>query len=119
MICKKCGKTIPDSASICPYCLDVKRKGIKAGSTNQETEKIPTQHYVPQQTAGESKTVVGVLMALFLGLIGLIIGLLLYPTYTVERETFIKGWVSTFIFVVLVAIICVGFVTCVAIAKIR
>lgn len=117
MICSKCGKEIDNNATVCPYCLDVKRKGIKAGPINQGTENIPTQHYVPQQTAGESKTVVGVLMALFLGLIGLIIGLLLYPSYTVERDTFIKGWVSTFIFGILFAIICAGFVACVIIAK--
>lgn len=46
---------------------------------------------------GESKAGVGVICGLFLGLIGLIIGLLLYKDGSYERQTFIKAWVITFV----------------------
>ena len=45
----------------------------------------------------KSKKGIGIVMGLFLGLIGLIIGLLLYPNETVERQTFIKGWLTAFL----------------------
>lgn len=34
----------------------------------------------------------GILFAIFLGLIGLIIGICMYKGGTVERDTFISGW---------------------------
>ena len=45
----------------------------------------------------ESKTSVGVLSALFLGVIGLFIGLLMYPTKSNSRSTFLTGWGATII----------------------
>ena len=35
-------------------------------------------------------------MALFLGIIGLIIGIVLYPSGTIARKTFIKAWCITY-----------------------
>ena len=88
MICSKCGKTIPDNATVCPYCLDVKRQGIVKGAA---TSNLPQS--VPQQTAGASKTWVGFILGLILSpIIGIIIGLLLYPFGTEERASFISGW---------------------------
>ncbi len=46
---------------------------------------------------GESKTAIGVLCGLFLGLIGLVIGLLLYKEGTYERKTFMKAWIISFV----------------------
>lgn len=54
---------------------------------------------------GESKTVIGVLMFLFMNLWGLVIGLLLYPAYTYERETFLKGWIRTLIALIVFGIV--------------
>lgn len=47
----------------------------------------------------------GVLLGLFAGLIGLVIGLLLYKDGTYERKTFIKGWLWTFIIAAVVGTI--------------
>ena len=44
----------------------------------------------------QEKTGVGVLLSLFLSLLGLIIGLLLYPAGTVSRKSFLRGWTITF-----------------------
>ena len=81
MYCKKCGEQILDEAVICPKC------GCETGVKN---EKLPVLD------AAESKTGIGVLCGLFLGLIGLIIGLCLYKEGTIARKTFMKGWGITF-----------------------
>ena len=57
---------------------------------------------------GKSKKGVGILLCMFLGLLGLIIGVLLYPSGSYERTTFIKGWLTWV--VVLVLLIVAAFV---------
>lgn len=51
----------------------------------------------------ESKTAMGVLFALFLGVIGLLIGMCMYPQNSYERKTFVSGWVTTFVICIAVA----------------
>ncbi len=75
MFCKNCGKEINDKAAICIHC------GCATGNANPVEE-----------LSGESKKTLGVLLGIFLGLIGLIIGICLYPTNSYERKTFIQGW---------------------------
>ena len=62
-----------------------------------------------QQPVHESKVGIGVVCALFLGLIGLLIGYLLYkndkPNMEYEWKTFLKGWIWTFCICVGVGII--------------
>lgn len=79
MFCKKCGEEINNEAVVCPKC---------GCSTKQEDS---------DQKFRESKTGMGVLMGLFLGIIGLIIGIVIYPEGTVARKTFIKAWLTTFL----------------------
>jgi len=52
-----------------------------------------------------SKKTIGVLLGLFTGLIGLVIGLLLYKDGTPERETFMKGWTIGFVVDIVLAVI--------------
>lgn len=78
MFCRKCGEEISDEAVICPKCgCEVETKAVKAG-------------------ADEEKTGIGILLGLFLGIIGLIIGLCLYKEGTIARKTFLKAWGITF-----------------------
>ncbi|MBQ3047136.1 MAG: zinc ribbon domain-containing protein [Clostridia bacterium] len=80
MFCSKCGKEIDDEAVVCIHCgIQVQRMGQKSITYNQEDYNQP-------------KIGIGVLLALLLGLIGLLIGILLYPSDTIARKTFIKGW---------------------------
>lgn len=51
----------------------------------------------------ESKTAMGVLFALFLGVIGLLIGMCMYPQNSYERITFVSGWIKTFVICIAVA----------------
>lgn len=51
----------------------------------------------------ESKVGIGVVCALFLGIIGLIIGL--YPEGTVSRQTFMKGWLWKFFTTLIVGVV--------------
>ena len=51
----------------------------------------------------ESKTAMGVLFALFLGVIGLLIGMCMYPQNSYERKTFVSGWIKTFVICIAVA----------------
>ena len=89
MTCPHCGKEVPNSNLTCPYCAKTLRKTLR---------KTPTVYH-------DSKTAMGVILSLFLGFIGLVIGLLLYQGY--ERETFIKGWMIPFIIeLVIGAIVC-------------
>ena len=81
MFCRHCGKEVKDEAVVCTSC-------------GCSLENKPTQPVNPEYET--SKTGFGVLFALLLGLIGLIIGIVMYPDNTVARKTFIKGWVITF-----------------------
>ena len=78
MFCKKCGKEIDDEAVVCVHC----------GCAVEETKV--------NKEDNEPKKGMGVLMALLLGLIGLIIGLCLYKSGTIARKTFIKAWCITY-----------------------
>lgn len=79
MFCPKCGKEIADDADICVYC----GRSVAQQSSNKLEYREP-------------KTGMGVLFGLILGLIGLIIGICIYPEGTVARKTFMKGWMITF-----------------------
>ncbi len=78
MFCPKCGKEVNDDADVCVNC---------GRALKDMTEK--PEHNTP-------KTGLGIVMGLFLGIIGLVIGICLYPEGTVARKTFIKAWLITF-----------------------
>ena len=90
MYCKNCGKEVNDNAVVCIHCgaAIAKEKG-----------------YDCSNLTGESKTGMGVLLGIFLGIIGLIIGLCLYPANSEERRTFLKGWGITFAISIVISII--------------
>lgn len=89
MFCQKCGEEIMDEAVICPKC------GCETGIKKQAE-------------IDEPKTGMGVLFGLFLGIIGLIIGLCLFKEGTIARKSFLKAW--TISFCSLVITYCVGFI---------
>ena len=86
MYCKNCGKEVNDNAVVCIHC--------GSAIDNKPTTKL----------SGESKTGIGALLGIFLGLIGLIIGLCMYPNDSIERKTFMKGWAIAFI---ISAVLCI------------
>ena len=86
MFCRKCGNEVHDEAVICIHCGCELDNG-KTRDNNQ------------------SKTGIGVVMALFLGVIGLIIGICIYPAGTIARKTFVKAWIWTFVIGVAIALI--------------
>ena len=61
----------------------------------------------PQSKYNESKAGIGVVLGLFLGIIGLIIGICIYPEGAVARKTFIKAWTWTFGVTAVVAVVIV------------
>lgn len=89
MYCRKCGKEINDEAVICPKC---------GCETEIKNEMIP-------QEIDEPKTGIGIVCGLFLGLIGLIIGLCLYKENSIARKTFVKAWCITFLITIIIGII--------------
>lgn len=85
--CSKCGEQIHKDAVICPKC----------GCYTEEGKKTNSEY-------SESKTGIGVIMALFLGLIGLLIGIALYPSGTVSRTSFVKAWIMTYVVCILICL---------------
>lgn len=75
MYCNKCGNQLDDNAVICPKC----------GCVTSKADLTSVQNQTP-------KMGMGVLLGLVLGLIGLIIGVCMYPSGTTARSTFLKGW---------------------------
>ena len=88
MYCRKCGEQIDDEAAYCIHC------GCATKDVTQVTIVNP-DHDQP-------KTLMGVMMSLFLGILGLIIGVLMYPEGTVARKTFVKAWVTTLVVTVVI-----------------
>lgn len=88
MFCPKCGKEIEDDAVVCVHC---------GRSLKQQPEER-----AEYQT---SKAGIGVVMGLFLGLIGLIIGICMYPEQTIARKTFVKAWLITFLAEIAVVVV--------------
>ena len=88
MFCPRCGKEVEDDAEICIHC------GRSLSGKSQTDAKY-----------NESKTGIGVVLALFLGLIGMIIGVCIYPEGTVARKTFIKSWLITYFVSIGVAVL--------------
>ena len=88
MYCKNCGQKINDDADFCVHC-------------GRSTDK---QNVQKSYEVDKPKTSIGIFLGLFLGFIGLIIGLLLYPSGTDERSTFLEGWLGAFIASIIVAI---------------
>lgn len=96
-------------------------------ASNESTEKVTAtvetnkeQNNQTQQTSTpESKTLIGALCGVFIGLIGLVIGLLLYKDGSYERKTFIKGWLWAFVIAavveVIATIVIISTVSCAAI----
>ncbi len=78
MFCQKCGKEINDEAAVCIHC----------GCAVKEDAY--------SKNLSEPKTGIGILMGLFLGISGLIIGLCIYPAGTIARKSFLKAWGITF-----------------------
>jgi hypothetical protein len=78
MYCRHCGKEVDKEAVVCIHCGKLLRQ------IHQPVKKNPAYE--------TSKAGMGVLFALLLGLIGLIIGIAIYPSGTEARDTFVKGW---------------------------
>ena len=69
----------------------------------QPAQPQPQQQYNQQQPGQpygqpvqESRVGIGVICALFLGLIGLLVGYLIFKDKDYEWKTFLKGWMWTF-----------------------
>ncbi|MBR3864881.1 MAG: zinc ribbon domain-containing protein [Clostridia bacterium] len=93
MYCQNCGQEVNDNAVVCVHCgCSVK---------TEETKSVTTAN-------GISINTVGVLLGLFLGLIGLVIGILLYKDDA--KQVFIKGWVKGFV-IGIVASVLLGIVS--------
>ena len=99
MYCRKCGAQIEDNDFYCPYCGEMTNSSQPSntqtnnnvGGYNQPSNNTNNAQY------NVSKTGIGVIMLLFLGFLGLIIGVLMYPAGTYARKSFVKGWVITWV----------------------
>ena len=85
--CKNCGMENENDAEYCVHC------NSKLGN------KIFKE---PQEDENKSKTLIGLLMSFFLGLLGLLIGICLYPFGSVERETFIRARLGGYIVITII-----------------
>ena len=90
MFCYNCGNQVDDNAVVCVHC-GCQLKEIKSNSSHNE-----------------SKSGIGVLMALFLGVVGLIVGICIFPKRTIARKTFFYGWIVTFLITLAIKIFFIG-----------
>ena len=113
MICPKCGNNNPDNAKFCMGCgekLDCAEKQKptifcpSCGALNFANDEYcvncletlkPNKRIEEKYT--EPKNVIGLLMGIFLGFLGLLIGVVLYPFGSNSRDTFVKSWTIGFV----------------------
>lgn len=88
MFCQRCGKYVPEGKENCVYC------GGPLG------EKQTVQ---PRKITRESKAWVGILWALFFGLMGLFMGVCVFSGY--EKETFLSGWIKFYVIRLIIMVI--------------
>ena len=110
MYCRTCGRYNIGEVDKCKYCGSMNlTKTSPYGQTGSyranNSYRDNGVHY-----ANDRKTV-GILMSIFLGLIGLIIGLLIYVD-GYERSTFISGWLKGLWISIGIALVIVGIVSC-------
>ena len=108
MVCKRCGRYNPDYKEVCMYCgLHFEKND---NQNNFYSEKFYKPVEQPVERSNNSKLLLGIIMSIIFGLLGLIIGLLLYPANTEERETFLRGWLIglliSFCIAVIFAVVC-------------
>ncbi len=84
MFCSQCGKYSPETETKCLYC------GSEA-LTEKEPEVIVDR---------KDRSDIGVLLALFLNILGLIFVFVLFPKGSEERKTCFSGWLRTFVTVI-------------------
>lgn len=103
MICDRCNCYNEDGSEICSNCgadLDEQRQRECGGRVNYN-ERRPYEYSYDK----ESKSFVGSMLNLFLGILGLIIGLMIYPYESFARKTFVTGWLKMLVFRILVVVI--------------
>lgn len=113
MFCKHCGKEIEENSNICWNCGEFLDNDYKSDKHNVENALTSVESKKNDKIELNSKSSVvwwGVLSCIFLGVIGLIIGLAIYSANSSMREKFIKAWLITFII-----IFCLFLITCMSI----
>ena len=98
MNCKYCGAQIQAGSKKCPHCGAAVE--AQPGTTNSIFSGPSQKNFVdgPQ-------TALGFVIGLFLGLIGIIFGFVLYPQGSVARKTFFKGFIIACVISTLIPII--------------
>ena len=115
--CKICGKEITEDDMICMGCGCKLSYNIDWGEkkhAEQSSQQVPQSYNRDEQ--GEDKTGVGVALGLFLGIIGLVIGMLMYPSGSYESKTFLKGWLWTIVTCVILGIV-IGIIVAAGVAS--
>ena len=87
---------------------------IEIQPNNQDNK----QNNQPSNNSNNSKVGIGILCG-FIGLIGLLIGFLVYKEDTFERKTFIKGWLWCFIISMAVSIVVVIIVYAIGLSQLK
>lgn len=82
MYCPRCGEENKDTNTICRCC---------------GAELYPQEE--------RSKAAIGVLLYFLLSIIGLILGLGLYPAGSYERNTFCKGWLMAYVGTIIAVVV--------------
>ena len=103
MFCKNCGSMVEEKEKFCKYCgskLSNEQESVEAvvvANDKSDRNKTADQNNIKKESTPSSKTGLGFVLGLFLGVIGLIIGIFMLQQNEYERKTFIKGWVISLV----------------------
>lgn len=102
--CRACNNSIDSNLNFCPYCgTSTKQYTNNQNDIHEQSTTIITNSYTQEEP--KPRLIIGVITALLIDVLGLIIAMIVLKDKPYERNSFLKGWIPTFVGIIILNII--------------